>query len=128
MAVSMLVQVPGDSRHVVSNPRHDNQLKIKMLDLLVHLVQDNNRPCAGISKLMGELVFGVCRIAGDDDAPGPQNAEVRNDGLRGIWKTEGDAVSLADSQGGKTACESLNQIVAFAVRHSLPEEIERRSP
>jgi hypothetical protein len=67
-----------------------------MLDLLVHLIEDNNGPRAGIAELVGQLVFRVCRVAGDDDAPRPQNAEVGDDGLGGVWKTESDAVSFAN--------------------------------
>jgi hypothetical protein len=128
MAVSMVVHVPGDRRHEISNPRDDDQLEIQVLNLLVHLVKDHNGPRAGISELMGKLVLRVCRITGDDDASRPQDTEVGDDGLGGVWKTQRDAVSLANSQGGQTGCESLHQVVAFTVRDGLTEKIERRSP
>jgi hypothetical protein len=98
-----------------------------MLDLLMHHVEYHDRSNPRVSKLVGQLVFRVGRIAGHDDTPGPQNAEVGDNSLWGIRETESHAITFAYSRRRKATGESFNEGVAFPVRNSLAEEIEGRT-
>ena len=122
----MLIDILHDRRHEIGDPRDDDRLQIEMLDLLIHHVEDHDRSRPRVSKLVGQLVFRVGRVAGHDDPPGPQNAEVGDNCLWRIRETEGHAIAFANSQRCEAAGKSLNEGVAFLVRQGLPKEIESR--
>jgi hypothetical protein len=79
-----------------------------------------------VSKLVGQLMLRVGGVARHDNTPGPDNAEVGDDGLRRIGEAQRDAVSFADAQGGETAGETLDEGMAVAVGEGLAEEVQGR--
>ncbi len=104
----------------------DLELKIVILDFLVHQIEHHDRPRTRVSKLVGQLMLRVGGVAGDDDSSGPQDAEVGDDRLRTVRETERHAIPFANSQCRKAASKSLNEGVAFVVGKGLAEKVKRR--
>ena len=126
VAISVSIKIFRDRRHEIGDPGDDDQFQIEVLDFLMHQVEHDDRSRSRVAQLVGQLIFRVGRIAGDDDGACPQDAEVRDDCLWRIRQAERHAIPLANAQRRKAAGESLNQRMTFLVRQGLAKKIEGR--
>jgi hypothetical protein len=125
-AISMLKDIPCDSRHVISDPRNDHQIQIETVDLLVHHIEHDDRACAGIPHLRCQLMLRIRGITGHHDASGLHNAEICNDRLRRVRQTNSHTVAFTNTPRHKATGEPVNDGAQFLIRERFPEEIEGR--